>query len=460
MKETITLQLGSFGCHVGAHYWNIQQELLSAKEDMDSGEHYDSGRLYRSIGRGVQRNLVPRTIVTDLRENLGYMSFQNDRQSIAGYQLRGDERNEDLRQDSWGGAVTHRTMAEAPQLHPFQEFLRNTSSDSYYASVSGGGGGGGGGGGLGVFAGAGAGAAAGGRGRGSGGPAPGQKVARPKESSVTKWTDYLETSVPEDQMFNMPLWCTRDNFDSFLTGLPGQALGGDAVSTAFMEGYMDKVRWLAEECDNLNTIQMFADGCDGFGGMSASIVQELHEEYRNVTLPIYTFTKQSASTSTASSTAGMQLQSLSVPYLYSQLYENATVVVPIHPASGPNPYGNLIASDSKLDYHASAVVAAAIEGLTGASYLRRGFESLKPFSEADTYDIAFRATVAGRVPLCHLETLLPLSLYPDANHDALLAPAGFLDSRNANEDDANVAKATRSGSLNPFMSTLSAAFNR
>ena len=43
MKETITLELGSFGCHVGAHYWNFQQELLSAQEDMDSGETFDAG---------------------------------------------------------------------------------------------------------------------------------------------------------------------------------------------------------------------------------------------------------------------------------------------------------------------------------------------------------------------------------------------------------------------------------
>ena len=43
MKETITLQLGSFGCHVGTHFWNINQELLSAQDDMDSGESFDAG---------------------------------------------------------------------------------------------------------------------------------------------------------------------------------------------------------------------------------------------------------------------------------------------------------------------------------------------------------------------------------------------------------------------------------
>jgi len=71
-------------------------------------------RLYRSVGRGVHRHLLPRVLVTDLRENLGYMSFENDRQSVAGYQLRGGgdgdgdgDRNEDL-SHVWGGAVTRR----------------------------------------------------------------------------------------------------------------------------------------------------------------------------------------------------------------------------------------------------------------------------------------------------------------------------------------------------------------
>jgi len=76
------------------------------------------------------------------------------------------------------------------------------------------------------------------------------------------------------------------------------------------------------------------------------------------------------------------------------------------------------------------------------------------------YDIAFRATVAGRVPLCHLETLLPLPLYPDASHDKLLEAAGHADSRSAREDEVNVGTATGTGSLNPFMSSLSSAMHR
>jgi len=193
------------------------------------------------------------------------MSFENDRQSVTGYQLQGDERNEDF-SHVWGGAVTRRQSPESPAFHPFQSYLKNTSADSYYSSISGG--------------------AGGGSARTVVGHTPAQATAgspRPQESSISKWTDFIDTAIPEESLYSMPLWANTDNFDSFATGqLTSTSAAGDAVTTLFLEGYMDKVRWLAEECDNLSTIQMFADGCDGFAGLSAAVARELHEEYRCV----------------------------------------------------------------------------------------------------------------------------------------------------------------------------------
>ena len=457
MKETITLHLGSFGCHVGAHYWNFQKELLNAQEDMDNCENFDAERLYRAVGKGTNRHLTPRVLVTDLRENLGYMMFENDRESISGYRLRDDERNEDV-SGIWGGSVSRLQRADIPALHPFQNFLKNTSSESYYASLSS---------------------------SYSNEKRVLTQIQRPPENTIRKWTDYVDTAVPENSLYNMPMWCTSSSFDMFASGLPCSIAASAGIDDSFVEGYMDRVRILAEECDNLRNIQLFADAFDGFGALTATIVQELRQEYRGVTLPVFAFTKRTNSAHVATSAASQQLQSLSIPYVYSQLYEHATVTIPIYCPTGLGRHGDHLQLNSKSDYHSAALVAAAIEGLLGNSYLRQSHEATQAAvladegNESDMYNMIFRATVAGRLPLCHLETAFPLSLYPDAEqaHESFLAAAGrgrrnigekrgegitaedqrAEDSVVSNTETTGAFNAALRGTLNPFMMSLSAA---
>jgi len=76
MRETITLQLGGYSNYVGMHYWNYQEELLDAGEDMDS-EEYEHERLFRSGRDSTDRSsLKPRVLVSDLAQNLGQVMFE------------------------------------------------------------------------------------------------------------------------------------------------------------------------------------------------------------------------------------------------------------------------------------------------------------------------------------------------------------------------------------------------
>ena len=75
-EEIVTLQFGNYSNHVGAHFWNFQDELcgrLSREEaypdinDNSFKEAFNFTRLYREMSKHGEVQYYPRNIVFDLR---------------------------------------------------------------------------------------------------------------------------------------------------------------------------------------------------------------------------------------------------------------------------------------------------------------------------------------------------------------------------------------------------------
>jgi hypothetical protein len=471
MKETITLSLGSFASHVGCHYWNMQSEIFDASEDMDH-ESYAVDRLFRKVGQGKNASYQPRAIITDLRENLGYMEFEKEGKHATDF--FDDRQVEDDSTGIWGGNIT-RIRTDAPKLSPFQAFLRDSSPASYSAS-------------------AGAGAGTSNSNTETQAAAPPPVPSRQKmESTIKNWTDYSTNKISDKNLCMMPTWCTASNFDSFMSTTSsnfGQENSKNIINQ-FIDDYLENIRVLAEECDSLTTIQWFCDTYDGFSGLSSLLAEEIKQDYKNVTIPVYALNKSPPIKSTNSMYTNQnmtsQLTSLSSIYFYSQIIDNVSVVVPIecgildlhsNNTQYNNNNNNIIYN--KSNYHNSAIVAAAIEGLVSPTYLINNYDASYSASgtiasgtsrmdPSETYDMVYNATVGGRVPLCHLETCFPFTSYPDSNH------YNFLQSLPSSNEDDGSGRGKGSGrdkrdsrvedeqgtigGLNPFMFSLSSAKN-
>ena len=76
-QEIITLQFGNYSNHVGAHFWNFQDELcgrlsreaypVSDIPDNSVSEVFNFTRLYREMSKHGEVQYYPRNIVFDLR---------------------------------------------------------------------------------------------------------------------------------------------------------------------------------------------------------------------------------------------------------------------------------------------------------------------------------------------------------------------------------------------------------
>ena len=451
MKETITLQLGEFSNYVGSHYWNYQ--LLACLQQSQSGEGEEgeegfqgssevASRLFREQARdGV---FQPRILISDLRLNVGRL--------IGDLDDTGDESGGDDAVLEWGGGLSKMTRCDVPDRNPFQQFLQSCGVESYDGES--------------VFMRRGGGAgASGGRAILSSTAAAPPVARRPPESCIEYWTDFSSVSLDRDvNLCLMPRWTTRDNFDTFLSvHLP------EVVPREYTENFMDKLRFLAEECDSLSTIQVFADIHNGFGALACRLAQEIREDYgRGVNLPVWAFAADDEASEqgarAARSDLGESLHRLSVPYVYSQLCEHASLVVPIAPSAARSQRGlPFLTLDRGSQYHSSAVVASAIEAATGFQ------NELGASMSADEW--FFKTTSSGRFPVCELETTLPFPFAPsDSLEDfaRLFGPTGvsgeMLEKMSARDDrdrergggGAESKEAPRrSFALNPFLHSLS-----
>jgi len=413
-KETITLHVGNFSNHVGAHYWNaLQRQLLhqrSRGEDEDEAEREEfvEARLFRSRRDG---RIEPRVLVSDLRLNFGRQ--YGERQEEEGDDEGEGEGEHESVHDEWGGSVTRLVRRDLPDKNLFQAFLENCGAETYDGEQR--------------FV----------------APRQGKQSfaaasPRPPETCIERWTDFSACALSQDvNVCALPLWTTQDTFDSFLSS-------ATSVPRDYIEMFSEKLRYLAEECDMLSTIQIFADIHDGFGSLAGRIAEDVREEYgRGINMPIFAFTDVEANrTETDRDAMSNTLRELNVPYSYARLTEFASVVIPVSPAATNSlPYLLFPKSSSALPskYHSSSIVACAIESATGFQQFLNSTAS--PISMDDWL---YKATGAGRFPLCELETAVPFPLSPSESPGLM------------NKLD-NFFNTTEEGPLNPFAHSLSSS---
>jgi len=392
-------------------------------------EMYEYSQLFRCTEKGSRTIFTPRVVLADLRENLGSLD-------VSSSTLAARHEDEEVGETLWSGNLARMIREDVPEMNPFQHFLQNCSADSYNS-----------------------------RGRGASSHAS-AFMPRPKESCIKSWTDFHTTQLHSRSMCTLPLWTTRGKFDTFLS-----ASNADVLPVAYMEEYMDSVRFFAEECDCVSTIQILADLHDGFGGMAASVVRELREEYHSVDIPIFAFTEPFTSASPIRSghaipTMNSAIASLGVPKAYAALSEHASVLVPIDPRASAH-LSPFLSPETWTPYHSSAIVASAIDALTSFQHINTsvgGSEGTSDHAAQSSEEWIFGATNAGRFRVSALEATLPF-VYPPTESLEQWLTENFesWDTRGSSgsrEKQGGGGEATtRTGgavTLNPFSTSLSA----
>lgn len=180
---------------------------------------------------------------------------------------------------------------------------------------------------------------------------------------VSFWSDYLAARLHPKSNILLNEYQHKNTlrpFDIF-------GLGETAFKEDSSEDVEESVRFFAEECDKLQAFQMLNDNFDAFGGLSASLVDMLADEYPQKTLLSFPTAPCSYEDLSVSACTTRLLNSA---LSFSHQLQNVSAISPLSLASdtytlpGRHRVFEYISYDPLSSYHTSAVIATAFDTIS------------------------------------------------------------------------------------------------
>ena len=128
------------------------------------------------------------------------------------------------------------------------------------------------------------------------------------------------------------------------------------------------VRGWAEECDQMQGIQVYTSGDDAWGGFASRYVERLRDEFGKVALWTWGVEEETGK----GQRAKQLLRSLNAARMIQEMSTHASMYIPLSiPAAPLPPYVHL---DRSSQWHVSALLSAAVESMTLPSRTRFGVQ--------------------------------------------------------------------------------------
>ncbi|KAF8473573.1 tubulin domain-containing protein [Kalaharituber pfeilii] len=300
MHEVLTLQLGHSANYIATHFWNTQQSYFTFGADsgpvsIDHDVHFRAG-----IGTGGVETYTPRTLIYDLKGGFGSMKRIN-----ALYELE-----EDLR-DNYGEIWNNNVIVQKePEIgmHPYIESLEL-----------------------------------------------GTELPPITAESVRYWNDFNSVYYHPRSIIQLYQYEAKSGFTPFDNNADGREL-----FTSIDNEYeiLDRdIRFFAEECDQMQGIQIFTTTDDGWGGFASEYVIALRDEYPKTELWTWGIER-----SERVPIEKRVPRTLGLANALSVLVPLSSIYVPIR--SPPAKVPSYITFDHVSQWHTSALISTGIETIT------------------------------------------------------------------------------------------------
>ncbi|XP_043226483.1 protein misato homolog 1-like [Amphibalanus amphitrite] len=251
--EIITLQTGHYANFVGTHWWNIQEASFvydpTAKVEIDHGVLFREGETFQR-----ESTFTPRLLAVDLRGSLGGLRRRG--------RLYGEEAPPAAAATErlWhGDTVRHKEEPGRPGLLQRLDGTGDPAGEKDVCQTH------------------------------DGQPAetpeiraePDDDKAEPDDPAgpdvaVKVWSDFLGTHLHPWSVHILTEHLHDNASDPFDVFGYGEA---QYSREDFRDGFEDRLRAYAEECDHLAGFHVVSDGCDGFGGVAAGALAHLSDEF-------------------------------------------------------------------------------------------------------------------------------------------------------------------------------------
>ncbi|KAF6218074.1 hypothetical protein HO133_006486 [Letharia lupina] len=318
MHEILTIQLGHRANYVATHFWNTQESYFTydstQASPVDHDVHFRPG-----IGARGEETYTPRTLIYDLKGGFGGLRKWG---GLYDQQISGDGGVEQGK-GVWDGNVV---LHQDPGIEQ-SEFQR--SLDEGVPSA--------------------------------------QKLST---ETVRYWSDF-------NRVFYHPRSIVQINdYELGSTLMPFEKWeSGEELFTS-MDRDVDlldrDVRVWAEECDQMQGIQVFTGGDDAWSAFAAKYVESLRDEFGKVSIWTWGFEEEQGK----GQKAKQLLRTVNAARMISEMSTHASMYIPL--SIPPTQLPQYVHFDRTSQWHTSALLSAALESITLPTRLRhdtqkRGF---------------------------------------------------------------------------------------
>ena len=363
-RGVVTLQFGARANAVGAHYWNAQDDLHDDDDDDDDGtraldwrvEHAERARRATTgTTRSTTTTYAPRAVMFELRGGARAATA-----TTTGVAAR------DAATTTWSGTrETHerRATRKSGYVLALEREARARASEARVRTIVDG---------TAEEEEAEAEAEArarrgklGGVGRaletgGTGGERTTledpEEITRALIEAASKldveaehWSDYLKVELHARNAFELAgKWTDVDAFEGFGEGL--EWMDGEDRR----EDVRDAVRYWAEDCDTLGGFRVLCDDSSGFGGVCARALEDIRDDYDNRTVCFF-------SVRPPANKERKRVDMLNAAFASTRIADMCDLYCPL---AACDDYPTMPGLRRNEWFHASAVVALAVDGIT------------------------------------------------------------------------------------------------
>eukprot|EP01080_Neovahlkampfia_damariscottae_P005500 gene5500-9317_t len=302
--------LGNYSNFVGAHYWNIQNELFNLFKDKGM-INSDNVFRYGETNKGIL-TCCPRALVFDLSGTLGSLRKHGNIYDPS------KEQKDDEKEITWHGKMQTIQSEEKPEKSKYVEMIDENKKYSY------------------------------------------DEINEDLTNNCLTWSDFLEINYHPKSVSTIQNHVT-DKFDDYLDG-------NLLSSLDFYDDTLDQIRFFLEECDSLQGFQFFSNTNDAWSKFSHDLNQLIRDEI-STKYSIFTFGCDSNIPWKEEQTENQVMidnwkRKLNTAVSCVDLHESSSVYIPLSAANFKDDSFKHIKFDPQNKYQTSAILASSIDSST------------------------------------------------------------------------------------------------
>ncbi|KAL9128299.1 MAG: hypothetical protein Q9217_003004 [Psora testacea] len=313
MHEILTIQLGHRANHVATHFWNTQESYFTYDPSapvspVDHDIHFRPG-----LNSKGEDTYTPRTLVYDLKGGFG---GSRNWGGLYDQQLSLDDRlQEHSEKGVWNGKVS---VQQNPQI-PQSDYQNSLELDN-------------------------------------------PRLSSISTETVRYWSDYNRIFYHPRSIIQLNEYGLNSSLLPFEKLETGEELFQNIDRE---EDVLDRdLRPWAEECDQMQGVQVLAGADDAWAGFAGRYIERLRDEFGKKAVWVWSVGEEQGKGSSAQQT----LRAVNAAKGLTEISTHASMYVPISiPAGSLPPYVEL---DRQSQWHTSALLSAALETMTLPSRLR------------------------------------------------------------------------------------------